>query len=473
MQEVTQKGDIAFWVAAVFLFGIFASNVKWSILLFLVGGFIFCIAIVLVLEGSKLWKSGAMIFFALVAGAAYYHGYIEWKATHTDLPFKKGSSFFAMVTKEPKPAGNFMMLAVDLSRPYAGELDIFVSPLQQFNYGDLLWIKGSVDISKDVDNSDPVIFLPQIRLVAHNEGSWFKRSALSLKTIVIQRFDAIFPTDPAALLAGIMLGETANMSTALKDQMAASGTSYIVGMYGYKIAIITFAMSAALKDVLSRKALLLMTLVVVALFIMMAGGSISAIRAGIMGCMALVAHSAGRVFSARNALTFTAVGMAIFDPLVLTDATFQLSFLSFLGIFYLGPALRNIFGWTDGGILKWKEHAMLSLSTNLAILPIVMNTFGSFSITSFISNILIMIPWVLVLFFGMAIALFGTFSLYVTFFISKILDVLLRYELFIIYAFATFIIPVPSLFASIPAITLYYGILFFIAYYYGAAPQKD
>jgi len=280
------------------------------------------------------------------------------------------------------------------------------------------------------------------------------------------------PADQAALLSGILLGTSGTLDATLKAQMETSGTSYIVNMYGYKIIIITFALTAALKNRVPRRALLWITLGAIALFVFISGGTISAIRAAIMGSLAVVARGTGRIFSARNAITFAAAGMVIADATVLTDAAFQLSFLSFLGIYYLGPPIEHYFHWTDEGVLQWRSHAMLSLSTNLAILPIVMNTFGDFSLTSFVSNILIMIPWLMVIIFGALLMIFSYVAPPLAFCAAQITSVLLQYELFIIHFFATITVPMPAVFGSAFAIALYYGVLILFAHYYATPPAQ-
>jgi ComEC/Rec2-related protein len=469
-------GDLSFGIAAAFLFGIFAANMGWNTFLLGMTG-IFACGVVLVYSVRRrwLWKWFAIFFFAAAAGVLYYHAYIDWHAAHTRLPTGKSAAFFGVVTETPKAAGKYTMLAVFLLRPYAGVLDIFTFPNDdQFHYGDELWISGAVAgaSSKDGSNEPPAMFLPQLRVVAHHQGFWLKELVINVEKDIVQKIAQALPADQAALLAAILLGTTGTLGVALKAQMEASGTSYIINMYGYKIIIITFALAAALKDHVPRRALLWITLGVIALFIFISGGTISALRAAIMGSFAVVARGTGRKFSARNAITFAAVGMAVTNAGVLTDAAFQLSFLSFLGIYYLGPPIEHFFHWTDEGVLQWRSHAMLSLSTNLAILPIVMNTFGDFSLTSFVSNILIMIPWLAIIVFGA----FLVVSLYIVppfaFCVAQIVGVLLQYELFIIHLFAVITLPMPAVFGSAFAIALYYVVLILFAHYYAAPPSQ-
>jgi ComEC/Rec2-related protein len=469
-----RAGDISFGAAAAFLFGIFAANRGWNIFSLGMAGIILG-GIVLVFSSSRRrsWKYLALFFCIGVAGVLYYHSYISWQTAHTHMPTGKSAAFFGVVTEAPKVAGKYTMLVVSLLHPYGGTVDVFTFPdSSQFHYGDELWISGAVAADANGGGEPPATFLPQLRVVAQHQGFWLKEVVLNIEQSIIQRIAQALPADQAALLSGILLGTSGTLGAALKAQMEASGTSYIVNMYGYKIIIITFALTAILKDRVPRRALLWTTLGAIALFVFISGGTISAIRAAIMGSLAVVARGAGRVFNARNAITFAAASMAIANATVLTDAAFQLSFLSFLGIYYLGPPIEHYFHWTDEGALQWRSHAMLSLSTNLAILPIVMNTFGDFSLTSFVSNILIMIPWLAVIIFGALLVIFSYIAPPIAFCMAQITSVLLQYELFIIHFFATITVPMPAMFGSAFAIALYYSILILFAHYYAAPPSQ-
>lgn len=471
MQKI-RMGDMAFGTVAAFLLGVFSANIGWNSYVFFGMGISLAIVSLFFAQGRRLYKCMIIFFVAAIVGVFYYHAYIGWQMAHTHLPTGKDVAFLGTVATEPVPAGNFMMFALETSHPYAGMVDIFTSPHSQFRYGDLLWIKGTVESSQDTDEA-PAVFFPQAKMVAHDGGVWWRALLIDIKSSIVQKFDQVFSVDQAGLLAGIIIGATSTLGTTLKAQMESSGTSYITGMYGYKIAIISLTLATALKDHMPRKTLLWITLAAVALFVVASGGSVSAVRAAIMGSFALVARASGRVFSARNAVAFAALGMVIFNATILTDAGFQLSFLSFLGIYQLGRPLKRYFHWTDNGFLQWKEHVILSLATNLAILPIVMNVFGGFSLTSFISNVLIMIPWPVIMAGGVTIIALGFISSYVTFFAVQATKLLLQYELLVIHIFSVWIIPLPSVFNSVSLVALYYGVLIIFAYYYAAPPQEN
>jgi ComEC/Rec2-related protein len=465
-------GDRAFAIAVSFLLGIFAANERWDAYALACMGFV-CGVLFLVI--SKKWavaKFIGVLFIAIAMGFLYYHAFIYWKTRQNNIPIGKQVTFFATVTAEPKSAGNFILLAATLSHPYAGKIDIFASPHAQFNYGDLLWIKGTVVPSETTDEA-PAIFFPKLKLVAKDQWSWLGQKIIDVRSYIIQRFNQLLSVDESGLLSAIVLGATGALSTSLKAQMETSGTSYIAGMYGYKIAIIIAAATFALKDYIPKRILFFLTLTIVWLFTIASGASISVIRAAIMGSIVLSARFLGRGFSMRNALVFTAAAMAIINPDILTDAAFQLSFLSFLGIYYLGPPIKHFFHWHNRGILDWKEHAMLSLTTNVAIIPVVIKTFGGFSLTSLLSNILIMLPWPLILLGGFCVIIASFISPYLIFLVVHAVDILLRYELFIIKIFAIFTLATPQIFGSSLMVVLYYGTLIIIAYYYAPSAQEN
>ena len=468
MHAPARIGDVLLGITIAFLFGIFAANMSWNLFLFGAMGILVAAGIIFSPHGKK-WRRCIMLFlFAAGAGILYYHAYIHWQTARTKLPTAKQTAFFGIIAEEPKTAGKFTAFAVHLSHPYAGTVDIFTSPnAGQYHYGDELWINGSMTVANGT-GEPPVMFQPRLRAIAQYQGSWPEEMLINFKECIVQKMAQVFPADQAALMTGVLIGTTDTARPALKAQMETSGTSYIVNMYGYKIILATYAIEAMLKDHLSRKALLWATGAVIMFFVLFSGGAISAVRAAIMGLFAIVARGTGRAFRAVNAILFTAAGMAIANATILGTAAFQLSFLSFVGIYYLGPAINNCFHWTDEGAFRWKEHAMLSLSTNLAIMPVAMNVFGQFSLTSFISNILIMIPWLAMFTFGASIAFLSFFSSTLALCAGQIAGILLQYELFIIHVFSVFTIPVPTIFHSAFVVVLYYGTLIIFAQYHAA-----
>jgi len=140
------------------------------------------------------------------------------------------------------------------------------------------------------------------------------------------------------------------------------------------------------------------------LFIIMVGAPASAIRAGIMGGILLLAHKLGRLSDSGRIVVFAATVMLIFNPLLLRyDVGFQLSFLAVLGIIYLKPIFDSWFKKRNNLL----QIITMTLAAQIATLPILVFNFGRISFISPLANVLIVpvLPFVMGL--GLAFNIFG------------------------------------------------------------------
>jgi competence protein ComEC len=203
------------------------------------------------------------------------------------------------------------------------------------------------------------------------------------------------------------------------------------------------------------------------LFILMVGYEASAIRASIMGVIALIARETGESFNVRNAITFTALAMTLFNPTILTgDLSFMISFLAVLGIIYLGPPFKKLFRYEEEGLFGWKEAGITTLSAQLATMPILMNAFGQFSLVAIPANIFTLSLLPLTMFCGFTLACVDLVSANIAFFTAKFLGLILGYQLAVIKLFARIAAPLPLPLGTPFAIALYYlGLVLFIFSY--------
>jgi competence protein ComEC len=144
----------------------------------------------------------------------------------------------------------------------------------------------------------------------------------------------------------------------------------------------------------------------------MIGAPASAVRAGIMIFMALLAEKSGRMYLAPWALLIAALAILIFNPLLLLyDVGFQLSFLAVLGIIYLSPVfdfyLARFWFFKNKGVRKITS---MTLGAQVFTLPILVYNFGTISLVAPVVNVLVvpLLPAVLVLgFLGILAGLFS------------------------------------------------------------------
>ncbi len=468
MAFLLHPADVAFGIAALFLFGIFVTSMGWQFGIFFIAAL--CAGTISILVKRRLWRECAAFLCALVFGALYYHFYFRAGAARTNLPFGEQTTFSVFVSDEPQPSQNYLIITASAEPPFAGTLPILAPPESDYQYGDILEIMGTIN-PPDATGGNAFVYLPsRIIVEKRHMGFWLREWMLAVKLAIIAHYRAMLPEDQAALLGGIAFGSKVSFKQGLKDAMALSGTTHLVAVSGYNITIVIVAVGGLFRKYFSRRVTFAAAVTGLILFMFMVGAQASAVRAAIMGFLALVARQMGEEFCMRNAIAFTAFFMALLDPAALTaNLSFILSFLSLLGIVYLGPPLKKLlrYGGADGGLFGWKENAVTTASAQLMVLPALINSFGRFSLAAIGANILILSTVPLTMFFGTVLAALGFVSEYLAYFTAKLVGLMLAYQLFVIRLFAKLVIPLPLPLNSTFTITLYYAIIIIFIFSYG------
>jgi competence protein ComEC len=199
------------------------------------------------------------------------------------------------------------------------------------------------------------------------------------------------PDPEASLGAGILLGGDGRFPEEAKEWFRGAGLSHIVAVSGYNIAILSFAfLFLGIFFFLPRRQAILFALAASGVFVFLAGMPSSGVRALAMAGVIFLATLLGRRSASVPALVFAGALMLLLNPLLLRyDVGFQLSFLATLGIVLFSPYARELVAHVRYGQL-FVETALLTLSAELLILPILFATFKTFSLAAILSNTLLL-----------------------------------------------------------------------------------
>jgi competence protein ComEC len=149
------------------------------------------------------------------------------------------------------------------------------------------------------------------------------------------------PPPQAALARGMVLGQDAGLDDETRDAFRASGLAHVLAASGQNVALL--ALLAGGGVALAGGGLRLRLgagLVLVALYVPLAGAGPSIVRAGIMGGAALVAGMAGRPASRVYALLMAAALTLALNPRASGDVGWQLSFGAVIAIAAVAPRVR-------------------------------------------------------------------------------------------------------------------------------------
>ena len=149
------------------------------------------------------------------------------------------------------------------------------------------------------------------------------------------------PEPQAALTQALLLGLRGSLPPRLTQEFRDSGMAHLLAVSGMHVGVLLGLALLASAWLFGRRrsAYLLVPLVLLWLYIALAGAPPSAVRAGAMGSAYLLALATGRLSAPLNALGLAALALLVWDPAVLWDRSFQLSFTSMMGVLLIGLPL--------------------------------------------------------------------------------------------------------------------------------------
>lgn len=198
--------------------------------------------------------------------------------------------------------------------------------------------------------------------------------------------------DPAAgLLQGLFLGGDDALPTAVVESFRRAGLSHIIAVSGYNMTLVAFAMLfLALLSGLWRKTATLLAVIGIIGFLLLIDTSAASIRAALMTWMVCLAYFLGRPASSWNGLFLAGLLMTMLNPLLVRyDVGFQLSFLATLALITASPWLE-LFLRKKTWLRKALALLLVTSIINVFIFPVLAYHFGTMSLLSPLSNILVL-----------------------------------------------------------------------------------
>lgn len=166
------------------------------------------------------------------------------------------------------------------------------------------------------------------------------------------------------------------------------GLTHIVAASGYNMTILLRS-ADKVAGKRSKRMKLLLSLSLIALFLLFAGTSASIVRAAIVSLLSIAAAYYGRSFKPLVLLIFAAAITAYVNPYyVWSDIGWYLSFLAFYGVMILAPLVQS--HWSQ----RWKESivvavALESICAEVMALPYILHMFGQMSFVGIMGNVLV------------------------------------------------------------------------------------
>lgn len=240
-------------------------------------------------------------------------------------------------------------------------------------------------VSKPDRRDLTVAVLTAVGRPAFGQASMLQRTAAAIRARLASTAREVLPTGQAAVLPGLVLGDTSAIPAKVTAQFRTVGLTHLTAVSGANVTIVCGAVLLGAAFIGPRAAAVLAAAVLLA-FVIVVQPSASVLRAAVMGSITLIA-----VFSARRrqvipALSSAVIALMLTAPQLAVDIGFALSVSATAALAVLAPAWSARLvqrGWPKAPA----DAVTLAVAAQLVTAPLIAAISGRFSLVAVIANI--------------------------------------------------------------------------------------
>ncbi len=203
-----------------------------------------------------------------------------------------------------------------------------------------------------------------------------------------------------SICSALLVGYDDEIEGSVLTSFSHSGTLHVLSVSGMHTGVLYVVLIwlFSLLDKHNRYAITkcFCIIIILGMFVLITGFSPSVLRASLMLALIIIGKTFKKGGNAYNTLLFSAFLLLLYDPYLINDIGFLLSYFAVFGIMYLYPILMSAF-FVENKILKWFcSVTFMSVAATVFTLPISLYYFHQFPVWFIFSN-LIIIPLSVVL----------------------------------------------------------------------------
>lgn len=272
----------------------------------------------------------------------------------------------------------------------------YSKPSEQRNYGgynDKQYLKtlkicGRIKVNK-------------IEVIEKKQQNIILQFANSINLKIKEKIENNFEEEKAAMLKGLLLGETEEIQEEVMENFQVSNISHVLAISGMHISYIIIGIQLLFKKILGKKKTRIVTIILLIWYTLITGFSPSIIRAVIMGIIIIGEGIVYRKSDIWNSLAISLLVILIYNPFLILRVGLQLSYLGTIGIILLNKKIsfflsnkkyflnHKKYKKECKTIEKIKEMVSVSISAQIMILPIIIYHFNTVGIYFLITNLLV------------------------------------------------------------------------------------
>lgn len=201
------------------------------------------------------------------------------------------------------------------------------------------------------------------------------------------------------LVKGMMLGTRGEIDPGIVSEFTDAGVVHILAISGQNVSLIAFVLFLLLSGAnLSRRASAVVVAAFLPVYTIMTGLDPPVVRATVMALLVLGAVFIDKDVDLINVLAASAIFLLVYNPLLVEDASFQLSYAA---TFAIALFYKPFFRWFGFLPPLLRETAAATLAAQIGTLPLQLHLFYRLSPVAWVSNLLIVPASSLAIVFGL------------------------------------------------------------------------
>jgi competence protein ComEC len=346
-------------------------------------------------------------------------------------PDGNAKTYIAVVDEQPKEKSKTIELVAkvsDVDGQTFGKVLLYVerdSTSEQLRYGQQLVLRTKIQEVKPLGNPNEfdysrylrfhhIIFRGYVKrgdwkvLSTGNPGliGWF----LELRSELIRKFeDAGLRGNELSVASALVLGYRSELDRELMSAYAGAGATHVLAVSGLHVGIVYLILNFLLRFMERTKTGMTLKLVLLILFLWgyacLTGLSPSVSRAATMFTFVAIGKGISRDTNIFNTLAISAFCLLLWEPLIVMQVGFQLSYLAVIGIVLIQPRLFNL--WViENRFFDWAwSITCVSIAAQVATFPLGLLYFHQFPNLFLVSNLLVIPAATMILYLGFCLFL--------------------------------------------------------------------
>lgn len=247
-------------------------------------------------------------------------------------------------------------------------------------------------------------------VLAENKGNKIATIAYRLRKRFQKVLHRMIPNSrDVGVASALVLGVKDDLSEETKEAFSSTGAMHVLAVSGLHVGIVSVGLRYLMLAILGRAKArrwwrLIFQLAGVWFFVLLTGAGASVLRAGVMFSIVEMGLALDRRASIFNSIAASAFLLLIWNPFLLFQVGFQLSYLALSGIVFFQPYIYKFWVF-ESAVLNfvWKLSSV-SMAAQLSTFPIGVYYFHHFPLSFFLSGMVVvpaatvLLPFTIVVF---------------------------------------------------------------------------